>query len=76
MIWWRGNGLWAAILIALIVVSADKAFGTDIGVRIGLVSSAALVFLLRDFFGKESSVYSIPVRFWPVALLILAIICK
>lgn len=72
MIWWRGKGLWALTLVALIVVSANRTLGVALGTPAGFVSAAVLVFVLREFWGEESSVYSFPVRFWPVTLLALA----
>jgi hypothetical protein len=72
MIWWRGKGIWALALVALVVVSAGKAFGTTTGTAVGLASAAVLVFLLREFWGEEASAFFVPVRFWPVLLLVLS----
>lgn len=67
MMWWRGNGLWLALLVALIFVGAAKLGHTAL--TVGLVASAVIIYLLRD---DESSFYSFPVRYWPPLLLLLA----
>lgn len=72
MIWWRGNGIWALALVALIVVSAGRAIGTNLGVPLGLASAAVLVFTLQFIWDKDASAFSVPVRYWPILLLILA----
>lgn len=72
MIVWRGNGIWALMLVALVIVSAGKAWDGGLGVSIGLASAALLVFLLRGVWDEGASAFFVPVRFWPVLLLILA----
>lgn len=72
MIWWRGNGIWALTLVALIVFSAGRAIGTSFGVPLGLASAAVLVFVTGPIWDKEASAFSIPVRYWPIVLLIVA----
>lgn len=71
--WWRGNGLWAGLLIALIVAGAGKVGGHP-GTAAGLAASAGLIFLFRESIGAESSLYSVPVRFWPPVLLVLSVL--
>lgn len=71
--WWRGNGLWAGLLVALIVAGAGKVGGHP-GTAAGLAASAGLIFLFRESIGAESSLYSVPVRFWPPALLVLSVL--
>lgn len=72
MIWWRGNGLWMGLLVALCIVVANKCFG-PIGVAIGCLASAAMVFALKGWL-EDSSLFSIPTRFWWPLLLALGII--
>ena len=67
MIWWKGQGLLMGTLVALCIVSAGKAYAIH-GVTIGLGSAAVLVFLARNWIDESSSLYSIPVRFWPPLL--------
>lgn len=74
MIWWRGRGLWMGLLIALFIVSAQRSLG-EIGVPIGCIASAAMIFFMRNWLDEEeSSLFSIPTRFWWPALLGLSII--
>lgn len=70
MFWWRGNGLWMGLLVALVVVSAGKALGPA-GVPAGLAAAAVIVFCLKGVF-ENSSLYSIPWKAWPPGLLIIA----
>lgn len=70
MFWWRGNGLWMGLLVALIVVSAGKTFG-PVGTPIGFAAAGVIVFGLKGVF-EESSLYSIPWKAWPPLLLGLA----
>ena len=72
MFWWRGNGLWMGLLVALVVVSAGKALG-PVGVPIGFASAAGILFGLKGVF-EDSSLYSVPYRAWPPVLLVLAAI--
>lgn len=72
MMWWRGQGLWIGLLVALIIVSAGRSLGNKLGVPVGCASAAVIVFGLRGWAGNESSLYSIPVRFWPPLLIALA----
>lgn len=74
MIWWRGKGIWALLFVALIGVSADRIIGVRLGVPIGLACAVVLTFLLRNFWGEESSAFSVPVRFWPVGLAVFSAI--
>ncbi|APV50257.1 hypothetical protein BWI17_11480 [Betaproteobacteria bacterium GR16-43] len=68
---WKGNGHWAALLVALIVVGAGKTFGA-VGTSIGLGVSGALMFMLKDAFGEDASAFYFPVKYWPYMLLPLA----
>lgn len=70
MFWWRGNGLWMGLLVALVIVSAGKALG-PVGVSVGCAAAAAIVFILKGVF-EDSSLYSIPWKAWPPGLLVLA----
>lgn len=70
MFWWRGNGLWMGLLIALVVVSAGKALG-PVGTPVGFAAAAVIVFGLKGAF-EDSSLYSIPWKAWPPVLLVLA----
>lgn len=72
MFWWRGSGLVALMLVALLCVGADKAFGVSNGAPIGLASAAVVVFLFRGSWEQGSSAFSIPVRFWPAGLAVLS----
>lgn len=72
MIWWRGRGLWMGLLVALCIFSTGQLFG-EVGVPIGCAASAAMIFFLKDWLG-ESSLYSIPARFWSLLLLGLSIV--
>jgi multisubunit Na+/H+ antiporter MnhE subunit len=69
MMWWKGNGLMLALLVAAIIYSAGKLgpFGT-VG---GLVVSAIVSYIFRD---DESSFYSFRVKFWPPLFLFLAVV--
>lgn len=70
MFWWKGNGLWMGLLVALVVVSAGKVLGPA-GVPIGLVAAAAILSGMKGVF-EDSSLYSIPFKVWPPALIALA----
>lgn len=70
MMWWTGKGLWMGTLVALIVVSATSG-GSTRG-ALGFLAAAVIVFVLRDWAGEESSLYSVPVRHWPPLLLLCA----
>lgn len=72
MIWWKGNGMWLGLIVALIIVGAGRALGTKNGIPAGCVSAAALMFALRGSAGQDSSLFSVPVRIWPYLLLALA----
>ncbi len=74
MIWWRGNGLWLGLLVCLPAISAG-ALGPSM-VAAAYASSAVLIFVLRDTIGAESALYSIPTRFWPPILLVLALVIQ
>ena len=71
MIWWKGGGLWMGILVALVVVSAGKTFG-PVGTSIGLLTAGVIVLFMKGLVDAESSLFSVPVRFWPWLLLVLA----
>lgn len=73
MIWWRGNGLWMGILVALFVMGGNQ-LGGPRGVPLGLLAAAILLYLMRSAL-EESSLYSIPARFWPPLLFVLSVLC-
>jgi hypothetical protein len=60
-------------LVALIVAGAGKVGGHP-GTAAGLAASAGLIFFFRESIGAESSLYSVPVRFWPPVLLVLSVL--
>lgn len=70
---WRGNGHWAALLVAAIVVAAGKALG-PLGTSIGLGVSGVLIFLMREAFGEDASAFYFPVKYWHFLLLPLAVL--
>jgi hypothetical protein len=71
MFWWTGRGIWVLGIAALFVLPLQKATGGT-SIAFGLAAAAATIFFLRSWFG-ESSLFSIPVRFWPALLLVLAL---
>jgi hypothetical protein len=73
MFWWRGKGLVMGLIVAVLVLGAGRQLG-KFGVPIGLTTAAVVVFGLREWAGEESSLYSVPVRIWPVVLLVFAAI--
>ncbi|QQP96720.1 hypothetical protein [Lysobacter enzymogenes] len=72
MVWWRGNGLWIGLLVAAGIASANKCLG-PIGVAIACLASAAILFGVRGSL-EDSSLFSIPTRFWWPVLLVLGIL--
>ncbi|RIX42442.1 MAG: hypothetical protein D3M94_18030 [Rhodocyclales bacterium GT-UBC] len=70
MIWWKGNGLWLGLLVALAVVSASKAIGPA-GIPLGLLAAAAILLALRSVF-QDASLYSVSFRARPPLLIVLA----
>jgi hypothetical protein len=72
LIWCRGGGLAALIVVALVIVGANQAFGAAQGATIGLGASAVIVFLLKGIWEEGSSAFSIPVRYWPIGLAALS----
>ncbi len=73
MIWWKGNGLWMGILVALFVMGSHQ-LGGPRGVPLGLLAAAILLYLMKSGL-EDSSLYSIPARFWPPLLFVLALLC-
>jgi hypothetical protein len=73
MFWWKGGGLWMGILVALVVFSAGQTFG-PVGTPIGLLTAGVIVQFMKGLVHEESSLFSIPVRFWPWLLLVLAVL--
>jgi hypothetical protein len=71
MIWWKGRGWWVALLVAGIIAGAQKALGNSNGLPVGALAAAVAAFLVSD---KESSFFSIPVRFFPPLLVLIAIV--
>jgi len=60
------------LLIALCVTSASKALG-PVGVSLGLLSAAVMLFALRNWF-DDSSLFSLSARVWSPLLLGLAVL--
>lgn len=71
MFWWTGRGIWILGIASLFVLPAEHR-GPDY-MSFGFGMAAATVFLLRNWF-DESSLFSIPARFWPVVLLAFAVV--
>jgi hypothetical protein len=74
MIWWRGGGLWILFLAAGPAAAAIKLGATR--TAIAYAASAVLIFLLRDVIGRESALFSVPTRFWPPLLLVVALLVQ
>lgn len=74
MIWWRGGGLWILFLAAAPAAAAIKLGATR--TALAYAASAVLIFLLRNVIGRESAVFSIPTRFWPPLLLVVALLVQ
>lgn len=73
MLIWSGKGLWLAMVVALAIVSAGKGFGPW-GVTVGCASAAAIVLALSGWAGERSSFFFVRVRYWPLLLLVVALI--
>lgn len=74
MFWWRGNGLMIGLLASLPAVAVTQAGASY--PALAYAASAAMIFLMRGTLGAESSLFSIPTRFWPPLLLIVALIVQ
>ncbi|MFO1379515.1 MAG: hypothetical protein U1F63_03975 [Chitinivorax sp.] len=74
MIWWRGRGLWIGFIAGAPVWSIGKLGATHFA--IAYAASAALIYLLRDWLGEESALFSIPTRFWPPLLLAVSLLVQ
>lgn len=74
MIWWRGKGLWIGFFACLPAVLAGKLGAQN--VALAYAGSATLIYLLRDWLEAESSLFSIPTRFWPPLLLAVALLLQ
>jgi hypothetical protein len=72
VIWWRGKGLWIGFIAAVPIV-LEAGFGPIHGALACLVS-ALFIFVARDWLGESSSLFSIPVRWWPPLMAVLAIL--
>lgn len=55
-------------------IAAERALGSHRGVPLGLLAAAVSVFILKNVWEEGSSVYGIPVSYWPPCLLVLAVI--
>lgn len=73
MIWWRGDGHWVGILVALCIISAEKTLGAK-GVAIGCIAAAGIVLAIGGFISEGSSMFSVPVKMWPYLLVLFAVI--
>lgn len=74
MIWWRGKGLWIGFLGFSPVVLAGKLGAQHLAIP--YAASAAMIYLLRDWLGEESALFSIPTRFWPPLLLAVSLLVQ
>ena len=74
MIWWRGGGLWILFLAAGPAAAAIQLGATR--TALAYAASAVLIFLARDVIGRESALFSIPTRFWPPLLLVVALLVQ
>ena len=59
-------------IVALLVLASSRVGKS--GTAMGLGAAAILVFAMRECAGPESSVYSVPVRFWPPVLAVLSLV--
>lgn len=66
--------MWAMTLVALMVLAAERALGSHRGMPLGLLAAAVSVFILKNVWEEGSSFCSLPVRYWPPCLLVLAVI--
>jgi hypothetical protein len=72
MIWWKGKGLWLGIFVLAIIVAGGKAVGGKYGFPAGCAAAAVLTFVVSSLEGPDeepSSLYSVPMRFWPYLLI-------
>ena len=74
MIWWRGKGLWIGFFAFFPVVLVSKLGALHLAPA--YAASATLIYLLRDWLEAESSLFSIPTRFWPPLLLAVALLVQ
>jgi hypothetical protein len=74
MIWWRGNGLWIGLLAGIPVFAIGKLGATHLAIPYAV--SAVLIYLLRDWIGRDSALFSIPTRFWPPLLLAVSLLVQ
>lgn len=74
MIWWRGKGLWIGFFACFPVVAASKLGSSHLAIP--YAASAAVIYLLRDWLGKESALFSVPTRFWPPLLLVISLLIQ
>ena len=74
MIWWRGKGLWIGFFAFFPVVMAGKLGAQHLA--LAYAGSAVLIYLLRDWLEAESSLCSVPTRFWPPLLLAVALLAQ
>ena len=72
--WWRGNGLWIAFFAFGPAVAMGKLGATRVGLAYAM--SAVLLFLIRDWIGRDSALFSIPTRFWPPLVLLIALLVQ
>lgn len=71
VIWWRGGGLWILLLASLPTYVVSQHGSVDGGLPLAV--SAVLVYLIRNLIHRDSALFSIPARFWPPLLLVLAL---
>lgn len=72
MVWWKGNGHWLGLLVALAINSAVRTLGVKIGLPAGCIAAGLMVLALKNWAGEEASLYSIPTRIWPPVLFAFA----
>jgi hypothetical protein len=74
MIWWRGNGVWIGFFAFFPAVAMGKLGATQLA--LAYATSAVLLFLLRDWIGRDSALFSLPTKFWPPLVLLIALVVQ
>lgn len=69
---WQGFVDWLFCLFPVVLVGKLGA----LHLAPAYAASATLIYLLRDWLEAESSLFSIPTRFWPPLLLAVALLAQ